>query len=54
MLLVSHRLEARVRMEARSKRKPSMRYSMAQWRRQSTMKRRTTGWLQFSVLPQPE
>ena len=43
----------RVRMEARSKRKPSMWYSVAQCRSASTMKPRTTGWLQFSVFPHP-
>ena len=38
---------------ARSNRKPSTCISVTQYRRQSRMNLRTTGWLQFSVLPQP-
>ena len=43
-----------VRIAAKSNLNPSTLISTAQYRKQSKMKVRTTGWLQFSVFPHPE
>ena len=44
---------SRERIEAKSNRKPSTCITSTQYRRLSTIKRRTMGWLAFSVLPVP-
>ena len=44
---------SRPRIAARSKRNPSMWYSLAQYRRQDRMKSRTTGLLQLKLFPVP-
>jgi hypothetical protein len=44
---------SRDRIEARSKRKPSTRISLTQYRRLSRIIHRTIGSLAFNVLPQP-
>ncbi len=45
---------SRPRMDARSNRNPSTCMSPTQYRRHVMIRSRTTGWLQFTVLPHPE